>query len=182
MKNHLIHIGYPKTGSTFLQEWFNQNPQISYSHGALAGFNDIFGIVRLAVNSKPNEYLCFVTSTETISIPQFEAGYIPVRHGKGVILPSDSIIEAQKNCCQLLKELFPNGKILIVTRGLRKMLFSGFSEFVKEGGVFSLNELTTDSIKDGFERAVFDIRSKFEINHCRKVFRRISPRDLRGCT
>jgi hypothetical protein len=36
--DHLIHIGYPKAGSTFLQESFASHPELAYRKGAIAGF------------------------------------------------------------------------------------------------------------------------------------------------
>jgi len=30
MAKHLIHIGYPKAGRTFLQAWFQQHPELCY--------------------------------------------------------------------------------------------------------------------------------------------------------
>ena len=42
---HLIHIDYPKTGSTFLQGWFNANPQLAFLIDGLAGFRSVGHVV-----------------------------------------------------------------------------------------------------------------------------------------
>src|SRR5262249_37217403 len=42
MTGHLIHIGYPKTGSNFLRAWFAQHPQLAYADGGIAGFLDAY--------------------------------------------------------------------------------------------------------------------------------------------
>jgi|GEM_PF-5080405 len=44
MRGHLIHIGFPKSGSTFLQEWFRQHPQLFYAPGGLGGFYNVYEI------------------------------------------------------------------------------------------------------------------------------------------
>jgi hypothetical protein len=67
---HLIHIGYPKAGSTFLQAWFEQHPELCYAPGGLGGFYNIYEICR------PSGRACkyFVTSFEGIATPHESAG------------------------------------------------------------------------------------------------------------
>lgn len=170
MKKHLIHIGYPKTGSTFLQEWFRQNPQICYSTGGLAGFHSIYQLVKSSVTSDKNEFSCYVTSSEVISTRQTESGEVPIRYGKGEVSPAYSIIDAQKNCCQLLKEIFPGAKILIVTRGLKKLLFSVFSQFAKVGGIANLNELFVSPTENNFAEMIGNVKDDFGINHLFEMY------------
>ena len=49
MTEHLIHIGYPKAGSTLLRQWFEAHPQILYASGGLAGFDSVIDLMRAGV-------------------------------------------------------------------------------------------------------------------------------------
>jgi len=119
---HLIHIGYPKTGSTFLQHWFGANPQLDYAIGGLAGFLSIGHIVKRSAIG-PRRVMCRVTSEESLSMPRPHV-WQP---------PSLDLAEAQAEACTLLAELFPNARILLVTRGFRSMIRSVYAEWVRRG-------------------------------------------------
>jgi hypothetical protein len=38
VSRHLIHIGYAKAGSKFLQRWFEAHPDLAYRTAGLGGF------------------------------------------------------------------------------------------------------------------------------------------------
>jgi hypothetical protein len=46
MSRHLVHIGYPKAGSTYLQRWFASHPQLAYREGGIAGFPNVYALAR----------------------------------------------------------------------------------------------------------------------------------------
>lgn len=127
MAQHLIHIGYPKAGSTFLQAWFESHPELRYAHAGLGGFQDVYAMCRL----EETTYRYYVTSCEDLSSP----------HGSTEGLPGETagqperIKDAQAEVCALLKTLYPGSRILIVTRGFREIAFSGYSQYVRFGGV-----------------------------------------------
>ena len=53
----LLHIGYSKAGSSFLQKWFKEHPQLRYAPRGLAGFDTVCGIIDVALDnpdSMPN--------------------------------------------------------------------------------------------------------------------------------
>lgn len=129
---HLIHIGYPKAGSTFLQAWFEQHPELYYRPGGLGGFHDTYGICRYsaAENDKRRYY---VTSDEGLSIPRRETGTIV--HDYRLEGSSKPIKLAQAKVCEILTNLFPDSRILIVTRGFKGIIRSGYSQLVKTGGI-----------------------------------------------
>jgi hypothetical protein len=52
---------------------------------------------------------------------------------------------AQANVCKNLAELFPAAHILIVTRGFESMIMSSYSQYVRSGGVKSLEQLVADA-------------------------------------
>jgi hypothetical protein len=142
MQGHLIHIGYPKAGSTFLQEWFRQNPQLFYSPGGLGGFNNVYGISQKASQKAGEEFKYFVTSDESLSTPKSSSGTLPVDDGKRNFALPEPANAAQQKVCGILKCLYPIGKILFVTRGFKGIIMSGFSQYIRAGGVLGFQAFT----------------------------------------
>lgn len=136
MTRHLIHIGLPKAGSTYLASWFAAHPQLAYEAGALGGFRDVHAIGAAAVSSQPDIFWR-VTSSEELSAPRLDAGSLRVRYQRG---ERATIAEEQARACGMLAELFRGATILIVTRGFRSAMLSAYSEFVRTGGTESLAE------------------------------------------
>jgi hypothetical protein len=135
MIGHLIHIGYPKTGSNFLRSWFAQHPQLAYAAGGIAGFPDIQSLVREGA-SQGGHPLYRVTSSEGLATPHSQVGEFgrtPVDLGEIRSMPI-----AQAKVCELLSNLFPTAQILIVTRGFQSMILSSYSQYVRTGGGESL--------------------------------------------
>jgi hypothetical protein len=130
MSRHLLHIGYPKAGSTFLQRWFEAHPQLAYREGGIAGFRSVYGMAREAAAGDA-EPLYRVTSTEALSIPTTDAGSIVVDYEAR---RNTDIVAAQQRICTMLAELFPHAFVLMVTRGYRSMILSTYSQFVRSGG------------------------------------------------
>lgn len=126
---HLIHIGWTKAGSSFLQKWFDTHPQIAFSHEGIAGCENVFDLVRQA--AAPAEARCRVTSRETLSTPFSMAG---TRNIDTHTLADHDVHAAQTQGCRLLLLLFPTARILIVTRAPRSVLLSAYSQYVRTGG------------------------------------------------
>ncbi len=125
---HLIHIGYPKAGSTFLQVWFAAHPQIAYAEGGIAGYRDVWSIAAEAVEPNPDHRLR-ATSAEALSTPTEWAGGGGHWHGSQPTLAADSVERASAH----LGALFPTASVLIVTRGFRSAIASTYSQLVREG-------------------------------------------------
>lgn len=137
MTRHLIHVGYPKAGSTFLQEWFERHPQLRYAPGGLGGFHDVYAMCQLPERS----YRYYVTSFEGLSSPYKGTGGLSFQEGgKRGGLP-DRIKDAQAEVCAVLKALYPDSRVLVVTRGFRDIALSGYSRYVSSGGVLHLEEM-----------------------------------------
>ena len=100
MARHLIHVGYPKTGSTFLQAWFERHPELRYSPGGLGGFHSVYEIARL---SSRGAYKYYVTSCEELSTPHESAGGArwDSRYAEPVRL--DRVKEKQAAVCSALR-------------------------------------------------------------------------------
>ncbi len=136
---HLIHIGYPKAGSSFLRAWFAQHPKLFYQDGGIAGFSDIYELVRAGASKESNKYDYFVTSSEAIAVTNVFAGIPNTNFG----------FKNQKfnqqgdthKLCMTLHGLFPNSKILFITRGFEAFAKSSYSQYIRSGGIHSKEEL-----------------------------------------
>ena len=126
---HMIHVGYPKTGSTLLQQWFARHPQIGYRPGGIAGLSSLHDLVSDCGPARP-EVRVLVTSDESLVI----ANSRPEK----ALTDSDaagSVDDGGRDyICDTLAALFPTAMVLLVTRGLREMLFSSYSQHVRAGG------------------------------------------------
>jgi hypothetical protein len=134
MTGHLIHIGYPKAGSTFLQRWFERHPQLAYVEGGIAGFQNVYEIVKQGV--APRQGILYrITSSEDFSAPHRTVAEIVAEYS------SFDFTGAQKRVCAILSSLFPNARVLIVTRGFHSMGLSSYSQYVRSGGDATLESL-----------------------------------------
>jgi hypothetical protein len=148
MTRHLLHIGYPKAGSTFLQRWFEAHPQIAYREGGIAGFRDVFEIAREgAAGATAPAYR--VTSTESLALPTLDAGRIAIDFEQR---RNTDVYAAQRGVCTMLAQLFPAAMVLVVTRGFRSMVLSTYSQFVRSGGFVDLDDLVALARGPEFER------------------------------
>lgn len=129
-RGHLIHVGYPKTGSKFLQRWFAAHPEIAFAHWGIAGFGDAHQLMAAAAAGRLSASW-HVTSHEALLTPLAE--YRDLGAG-GISLPTR---EGQRAACAMLAELFPSAHILIVTRGYEALLRSFYTEMVLGGATYS---------------------------------------------
>jgi hypothetical protein len=124
-RGHLLHVGYPKTGSKFLQLWFAGHPDIAFSQWGIAGFSDAHAMMASA--AAPESRPWHATSHEALLTPL--AGFRDLG-AEGVDLPSR---DGQSSACAMLADLFPQAHILIVTRGYEALIRSFYAELVVGG-------------------------------------------------
>lgn len=127
MSRHLIHIGYPKTGSTFLQKWFASHPRLAFRESGLAGFRDVYTLAHDIVTS--GQPAIRVTSSERLSSPNANQA-----DGLEDYASKVAMRDMQAEVCRTLAAVFSNAMILIVTRGFRGMILSSYSQYVRTGG------------------------------------------------
>jgi hypothetical protein len=130
MAGVLIHIGYRKAASTFIKEWFSKHPQLYFSSKKITGFSKTTDIFKFIDSNNPIDFKYFVLS-ENFTLYR---GPKPEKTKK-------NIQEYQANSCNLLYSLFPNAKILIVTRAPESSILSEYNESIKNGGHCSFKEL-----------------------------------------
>lgn len=154
----LIHIGYPKAASTFLQHYFSAHPNIFYT-GSILGSYKFSGEVEIQKAEFRKEQTHFVISEEQLSVWQGNLDIVGVKF-------KDYDIQAQqkKTALQLHAE-FPDAKILLITRGFVSAWQSMYSQYVSIGGFLSFPD---------FEKANSKIFSDFyNYNFLIEIYREI---------
>lgn len=134
MSGVLIHIGYPKAGSTYLQNWFSEHPALYYHPKAVAGFYNAHDLARYAQHAdKLHEY--FVLSSEDLSVWKGDFDVVGFK-GKAY-----DIKQYHHNLSKTLFSIFPHGRVLVVTRGYSSMFKSLYSQYIRGGGILTFREL-----------------------------------------
>jgi hypothetical protein len=155
---HLLHVGFPKTGSNFLRRWFRAHPQLAYRDGAIAGYGDVYEIAREAAAPRP-DVRYRVTSSESFTAPHRDSGQDHYTYTD----PIDPAI-GQETACTQLAALFPNAHILLVTRGFRSMIVSSYSQYVRSGAGIPFEEFVQHPLLDrpwDYDRVIGLYRSAF---------------------
>src|SRR5438132_8111259 len=118
---HLIHIGYPKAGSTTLAAWFAENPQLEFAPNGIGGFANV---CELASRAARGAVLAtwHVTSSEELTVPRPSVAF--TLQDPGPAPPPSRIVEDQERVCRILERMFAGATILVVTRGFRGELAS----------------------------------------------------------
>jgi len=168
MTRHLLHVGYPKAGSTFLQRWFTAHPQLAYRLGALAGFHDVYDLTRACATADDGS-LYRVTSEELLSAPHLHGGPYAMDYR---LTEDADIAAAQLRVCAMLAALFPNALVLIVTRGFKSMILSSYSQFVRAGGAVDLVDLVDSAVtRRGREFEYLASRAPWDYDHLVGAYR-----------
>jgi hypothetical protein len=131
MQRHLVHVGYPKAGSTTLQAWFESRPEFVFADDAIGGVTSAEGIAHqvAATDTAPR---WVVTSAERLILPTVES--------PGPMAPTEPIAARRRRVCARLRAMFGDATILIVTRGFRGIIASGYSQTLRWGPALSVEE------------------------------------------
>lgn len=129
----LLHIGYPKTGSTFLKEWFDKHPQIHHRNTGIVGFQQTTEINQHIWEFPDLPFDYYVMSSEALTV-----WWGPIEMGEKIRLYDIGL--HQNRVCEFLYNLFPGAKVMIVLRGYESMIRSLYSSYVRAGGALNFNE------------------------------------------
>lgn len=163
MQPHLIHIGFPKCASTFLQAWFAAHPQIKYKFDFFGGIGGAVDLVDHNL-TEPNPRICRVTSCELLSVPNNSS---PAYY---FVMPEPDLQRAREiRICAELAAMFPAAKILIVTRNQHDLLVSACSELIKHGG----DDIA--AFLGQFETEHFRTASPFDFGRALKLYQKYFP-------
>jgi hypothetical protein len=132
MSKHLLHTGFAKSGSSFLQKWFDNNPLFCFSPQSFGGFRDDLHMAEELFDREHVNFSYYVTSSEVLG-SGFKVPYKCPLYAFTMMKNANNE-QAQINACKFLSEAYPNAKILIVTRGFESIIRSLYSEYIKCGG------------------------------------------------
>jgi len=146
MTRHIIHVGFPKCGSTALQTWFDEQPGLSFIDVGFPADGD-FSLPTPDAVAGVEDHGIHVTSSEHFAAPLPDH-----RH-------HSSLIARRTNSCHRLRSVFGEATILIVTRGYRSVLASAYKQNVRGGGFCSPRKFfrlrhgphRTEGIEDYFD-------------------------------
>jgi hypothetical protein len=146
MPGHLIHIGFPKSGSTALAAWFASHPQLDFAPNGIGGYYHAFDIASAAADPPADAPLWQVTSAESFSVPRIRDA--PTMSGPGGPRRAISLSESRIRVRDTLLRMCPGATILVVTRGFRTALVSSYSQYVRMGGRLSPRDLVLANASD----------------------------------
>jgi hypothetical protein len=124
MTRHIIHVGFPKCGSTALQAWFSERPGLTFTVVGLPADGETFSLPTPddAATSVEDGGI-HVTSSEHFAAP------LPDYSRR------TSVVGRRESSCHRLRSVFGEATILIVTRGFPGVLVSHYVQGVR-GGLF----------------------------------------------
>ncbi len=137
MKNHVIHLGFPKTATSWLQRFIFNNSDIKLQavKRHLIAENIIY----------PSDLEYNRDLTREIIFSEIEE---IEDSGKRAIISHENLVGGiinggyyNFNIANRLKDLFPNAKIILVIRNQADIIFSSYLQYVKSGGKCKLDRL-----------------------------------------
>jgi hypothetical protein len=132
MQRHLVHVGYPKSGSTTLQAWFESRPELVYAPDAIGSVTSAPAIASQVAGTDDAPHWV-VTSSEWLIVPT-DAPAAP---------PTEPIAARRRKVCARLRTMFGDATILIVTRGFAGVIASAYSEVLRWGLAYSFEEVVS---------------------------------------
>ncbi len=144
----LLHVGFPKTGSTWLQR--------HVFGGEGAGFYSPWVDEPRAHFLQPNPYRLSPEKARDAFAPGLEEarrrGLVPVITDEWLTGNQVTADYRGKYVADVLAKAFPDGRVLIVIREQREMLVSSYREYVLCGGALSLEQfLGAGATVEGFD-------------------------------
>lgn len=128
-----IFLGYPKSGSTTIQQWLSEHPGVVYQASALE------------LPEVPDGKIA-VIGDEGLAVPYPSMAEIGDRDVDGVIpamRDGQALRDEQVRVCETLARKYADAKILLVTRGAASVVPSAYGNYVKFGGTTSFENYSS---------------------------------------
>jgi hypothetical protein len=172
----LIHVGYYKTGTTWLQKHvfgigtrgftplsrgFESAPKKASKYLSSYFYRDRRGGQLPSFARDVSEVRAFA---EQFDLPQGSAGVISSERLLGYFFSNG---DDAPSILERIKLAFPNAKILITTRRQHEMILSCYLQYLKRGGTMSLETLLSSKHDD--KLSLFS-RTYFEYHHAVRAY------------
>jgi hypothetical protein len=171
----LLHIGYHKTGGGWLRRHFYVDPGTGFRSVGKTGIDHP---VRRLVSARPFEFdaaiarAAFDPLVERVS----SEGLVPVVSFERLTGHPFSGGYDGKEIADRLAATFPDGRVLVVIREQRSMILSTYSQYVREGGSWALEQFMNPPVTKSLRVPWFDFRH-FEYHHLIAYYRRLFGED-----
>lgn len=131
----LLHVGFQKAGSSWLQAWLTRHSQVRFSAASFGGLQQPNDLCREVRRDGPPPRLLAVSEENLTGGLVFPEGYfyLLLRH-QGFHRRPTGIPEHQELIAARLHALFPGAQVLLITRGFAGALRSIYSQVVRIGG------------------------------------------------
>ena len=153
----LIHIGYHKTGTNWLQRRFFSDPETGYRW---LGKRPASHPVRRFVRDRPFEFEppAVRAALDPLIAEAEEAGLLPVISLERLSGSALSGGYDSREIAERLHRVFPDARILVAVREQRSMLVSTYKGYVQQGGAASLASFLDPPRSRSVRVPLFDAR------------------------
>jgi Sulfotransferase family len=159
----LIHIGYHKTGSNWLQHTLFEDPATGY---AWLGHETKDHPVRRVIHDRPLEFRVEQVRRELEALARDaeSRGLHPVVSLERLSGHPFSGGHDSRQIADRLHEVLPDGRVLIVIREQRSMILATYKQYVKAGGTGTVSQFLEPATTRSLRARLFDYRH-FEYDH-----------------
>jgi Sulfotransferase family len=164
----LVHVGYHKTGSSWLQKHFFSRPETGFHYVDKAEDDHP---VRQLVRVRPFEFdpHAFRARFEPLLRPGQADGLVPVVSFERLAGHPCSGGYDSKEIANRLAEVFPRARILVVIREQHSMIVSAYKQYVDGGGTCSLRQFLEPPTSPTMRVPGFDF-AHFEYDHLLRYY------------
>ncbi len=144
----LIHIGYHKTATSWLQNYFFSHPDLAMVQ-PFSRKQDLRPHLTLpgSLNFDPDQSRSYFYQKLADRVT---SGQVPVLSYEALVAnPHGGAKYKSKAMADRLWSVFPEARIFIVIREQREMIFSTYRQFIKIGGTCSLQDYLKSADKSG---------------------------------
>jgi sulfotransferase family protein len=171
----LVHIGYHKTGTNWLQRHYFGDPRTATKWVGKSGGDHP---VRQLVHARPLEFDAVASRAQFDPLLRnAEAeGLLPVVSYERLSGHPFSGGHDSREIANRLKAVFPEAKVLVVIREQRSMIVSTYKQYVKAGGPLPISGFIAPPRSTSRRVPWFDLRN-FEYEHLIRYYRSLYGED-----
>ena len=187
MSSPLIHIGYYKTGSTWLQKEV-------FRPGKKLGFERVLAGPVTTEIVAPHDLAFEADAARKRLVRRFR---VPLAEGRVPVLSSERFagnlslrLNDSAQIADRLAAVFPDGRVLIVVREQRAMILSTYRQYVMNGGMLSLEAYLAggqwwwqqpfELVQYAYDRLIAHYHGRFGADHVLVLPFELFRRDGRG--